>query len=62
MWTSKLKQIEGQLRLLYEKGVFLRFAQQAEDDETSTRLLEDLREAISDYQVGFRPQCCELFN
>jgi len=51
-WSSKIKQIEAQLRSLYEKGSFPRFAQQAEDDEASTRLLEDLREAIADYQAS----------
>ena len=61
MWPSKLDQIEVQLRSLYEKGVFLRFAQQAEDDEAATRLLEDLQEAISDYQASFRLQYYGLF-
>lgn len=61
MQSSKLDQIEVQLRSLYDKGVFLRFAQQAEDDGAVTKLLEDLREAISDYQASFCSQRNELF-
>ena len=58
MQSSKLEQIEAQLRSLYEKGEFLRFVQQGEDDGAATRLLEDLREAISDYQASFCLQHC----
>ena len=45
---------------MLEKGGFIRFVQKDEDGETATKLLEDLREAISDYQASFRPQCCGL--
>jgi hypothetical protein len=45
---------------LYEKGAFFRIAEQAEDEEATTKSLEDLREAISDYQVSDCLRFCGL--
>ena len=49
--SSKLKDIEGQLRSLHEKFLLLRLVDNAQDGEDVSGLLEDLREAVNDYMV-----------
>jgi len=49
--SSKLKDIEGRLWSLYDKPGLQRLAGNVQDDENVLALLEDLREAISDYRV-----------
>jgi len=41
----------NQLQSLKEKSSLRQFADHAQDDEDVTGLLEDIQEAISDYQV-----------
>ena len=48
---SKLKTVEETLRSLHQKSVLLRFTDHVQDNEDVSGLLEDLQEAISDYQV-----------
>lgn len=48
---SKLEKIEEKLRSLHGKFVLLRLPDNAQDGEDVNGLLEDLREAISDYMV-----------
>jgi len=55
-FSSKFEDIEGQLRSLSEKPRLQRFADHAQDDEEVSGLIEDLREAISDYQVRLSPR------
>ena len=43
----------NQLRSLKEKSTLQQFVDHAQDDEDVSGLLEDIREAISDYQVCF---------
>ena len=49
--SSKLKDIEEQLRSLHEKFLLLRLVDNAQDGEDVSGLLEDLREAVNDYMV-----------
>jgi len=49
--SSKLKDIEGELRSLYGKPELQRLADHVQDDEGVSTLLEDLQEAVSHYQV-----------
>jgi len=53
--SSKLEDIGGKLRSLCAKSNLQRFADHVQDDEDVAGLLEDLREAISDYQVCSLP-------
>ena len=47
----KLKDIKEQLRTLHEKSVLLRVADNAQDSEDVSGLLEDLQEVVNDYMV-----------
>ena len=49
--ASKLKDIEEHLRSLHEKSALRRFADNAQDSEDVSGLLEDLQEAVNDYMV-----------
>ena len=49
--SSKLKDIEEQVRSLHGKSVLLRFTDSVQDSEDVNGLLEDLREAVNDYMV-----------
>lgn len=51
MSFSQLKTTEETLRLLYEKSALLRFTDHVRDNKDVSGLLEDLQEAINDYQV-----------
>ena len=51
----KLKAIEEQLRLFSEKSELLLPADRAQISEDAFRFLEDIQEAILDYQVRARP-------
>ena len=48
---SKLRNIEEQIRSLHGKFVLKRLVDNAQDGEDVNGLLEDLREAVSDYMV-----------
>ena len=48
---SKLKDIEEKLQLITGKFVLLRLADNAQDGEDVSGLLEDLQEAVNDYMV-----------
>ena len=52
--SRKFKDIERQLRLLSGKSALQQFAEHVQDKDEVSALLEDLKEAISDYQVGSR--------
>jgi hypothetical protein len=52
----KFKSIEETLRLFPQKSLILRVADHVKDNEDVSGLLEDLQEAINDYQVCLRPQ------
>jgi len=47
----KLEDIKEQLRTLYGKSALLRLADNAQDSEDVSELLEDLQEALNDYMV-----------
>ena len=49
--ASKLKDIEERLRSLHEKSALRRFADNTQDSEDVSGLLEDLQEAVNDYMV-----------
>ena len=49
--SSTFKTIGEKLLLLDQKSAFLRFTDHVQDNEEVSGLLEDLREAIDDYQV-----------
>ena len=49
--TSKFKGTINQLQSLKKKSSLRRFADHVQDDEDVAGLLEDIREAIFDYQV-----------
>jgi len=53
--SSKLKDIEGKLRSFYETQEPQRLDDHVQDDGNVLGLLEDLREAISDYRVRSSP-------
>ena len=46
-----MKSTEGTLRSLNQKSALLTFIDHVPDNENVSRLLEDLQEAINDYQV-----------
>ena len=48
---SKLKHIEEQLQSLHGKSALLRLADNVQDSEDVSGLLEDLQEAVNDYMV-----------
>ena len=48
---SKLRNIEEQLQSLHGRFVLKRLVDNAQDGEDVNGLLEDLREAVSDYMV-----------
>ena len=50
---SQLKDIEDQLRFLYDKPGLRRLSDHLQDDEDVFRLLEYLRGSICEYQVRF---------
>ena len=52
--SSKLEGFEKRLQTLYRKSSLRRFAEHVQDDEEISGLLEDLQEAINDYQVRSR--------
>ena len=54
MFSSKLKTTEETLQSLYEKSALIRFTDHVQDNEDVSGLLEDLQEAINDYQVCLR--------
>ena len=49
--SSKLKDIEEQIRTLHGKSAFQRLADSAQDNEDVNGLLEDLQEVVNDYMV-----------
>ena len=49
--SSKLKDIEEQIRTLHGKSAFQRLADSVQDNEDVNGLLEDLQEAVNDYMV-----------
>lgn len=49
--SSKLKTTEEALRSLHQKSALLRFTDHVQDNGDVSGLLEDLQEAINDYQV-----------
>jgi len=53
--SSKLGVIEKELRSLYGESAPRRLVDRGQDNEEIFRLLEDLQEVISDYQVRPRP-------
>jgi len=53
--SSKLRGIEENLRSLYENPALQPPADNVQDDEEVSGLLEDLREIMSDYQVCSQP-------
>ncbi|KAF8493168.1 hypothetical protein F5888DRAFT_1908745 [Russula emetica] len=62
----KLEEIEKQLKPLCEKSSLQRFAEHVQDDEEISGFLEDLQEAIGDYQmvqqIAIYEQGCKLID